>query len=68
MRSTFAGAFPMFVGPLIHKVGISYGITIFACFGTLLIPVPFLFFRYGKQIRDRNAWSRESETGVSAEP
>jgi hypothetical protein len=39
-----AGAFPLFVLPMYHNIGIKWGTTVFGCFAAILIPVPFLFF------------------------
>jgi MFS family permease len=66
LRSMLAGAFPLFIGPLIAKVGIDWGVSIFAFISVALIPIPFLFFIYGKRIRARGYWSRESVYGVES--
>ncbi|KAL6246854.1 hypothetical protein RBB50_006161 [Rhinocladiella similis] len=58
LRSCFAAAFPLIVGPLYHNVGVPWGTSIFAFFSVALIPVPFLFFTFGKRIRMRSKWSR----------
>ncbi|KAH8881335.1 MFS general substrate transporter [Thozetella sp. PMI_491] len=60
LRSCFAGAFPLVVGPLYHNLGVGPGSSITGGFAALLIPVPFVFYRYGKQIRARSKWSRGS--------
>lgn len=60
LRSMFAGAFPLVVGPLYHNVGVGPGSSIFAGFAALLIPIPFLFYRYGKRIRAGSKWSKGS--------
>ncbi|KEF60769.1 uncharacterized protein A1O9_02331 [Exophiala aquamarina CBS 119918] len=58
LRSCFAGAFPLIVGPLYHNVGIPWGSSIFGFFSMALIPVPFFFMAYGERIRARSEWSR----------
>ena len=60
LRSVFAGAFPLFISQEIKALGVGWGISIFGFFSVLLIPIPFLFFTYGKRIRARGYWSRES--------
>lgn len=60
LRSALAAAFPLFMTPLLHNIGIDWGVSIFAFFSLLLIPIPFLFFVYGKRIRARGYWSKES--------
>jgi MFS family permease len=66
LRSMLAGAFPLFIGPLIGKLGIDWGISIFAFISVALIPIPYLFFIYGKRIRARGYWSKESVYGVES--
>ncbi|KIW65349.1 hypothetical protein PV04_07615 [Phialophora macrospora] len=58
LRSCFAGAFPLVVAPLYHNVGVPWGTSIFGFFSVALIPVPFVFYIYGKRIRARSKWSR----------
>lgn len=38
LRSAFAGAFPLFIDYELRAIGVDWGITVFACFATLLIP------------------------------
>jgi len=60
LRSCFAAGFPLAVGPLYHNLGVGPGSSIMAGFAGLLIPVPFLFMRFGKRIRARSKWSKAS--------
>ena len=60
LRAMFAGAFPLFVGPMYHNIGVDWGNTIFGCFAVILIPVPFLFSRWGRSIRANGEWSKSS--------
>ena len=60
LRSCFAGAFPLVVGPLYHNIGVGPGSSITAGFAALLIPVPFAFYVFGKRIRARSKWSKAS--------
>lgn len=60
LRSAFAGAFPLFILPLYHSIGVDYGTTIFACIAAALIPVPFLFAIYGRKIRAMGKWSAQT--------
>ena len=57
LRSVFAASFPLFVNPMYHKLGIPWATSIFAFFGVLLVPIPFLFFIYGKKIRASGKYS-----------
>lgn len=60
LRSCFACAFPLVVTPMYHNLGVGPGSSIPAGFATLLIPVPFIFFVFGKRIRAGSKWSRGS--------
>ncbi|KAF1927468.1 MSF membrane transporter [Didymella exigua CBS 183.55] len=60
LRSCFAGAFPLVVTPLYHNIGVGPASSITGGFAALLIPVPFVFYIYGKKIRKRSKWSRKS--------
>ena len=60
LRSCFAGAFPLVVAPLYHNIGVGPGSSITGGFAALLIPVPFIFYRYGKRIRATSKWSKAS--------
>ncbi|KAJ1333936.1 MFS transporter DHA1 family multidrug resistance protein [Microdochium nivale] len=60
LRSCFAAAFPLAVGPLYRNLGVGPGSTIFAAFACLLIPVPFVFYVHGRRIRAGSKWSKAS--------
>ncbi|PSN74014.1 MFS general substrate transporter [Corynespora cassiicola Philippines] len=60
LRSCFAGAFPLVVGPMYRNIGVGPGSSITGGFATLLIPVPFVFWVYGKRVRKVSKWSRGS--------
>lgn len=60
LRSCFAGAFPLVVTPMYHNIGVGPGSSITGGFAALLIPVPFVFFTFGKRIRASSKWSKAS--------
>lgn len=60
LRSAFAAAFPLFITPMLHSLGIGWGISIFGFIAVAMIPIPYLFYSFGKRIRARGFWSRES--------
>lgn len=60
LRSMFAAGFPLAISPLYHNLGVGPGQSIFAGFAALLIPVPFIFYMYGKRIRAKSKWSKAS--------
>ncbi|KAH8881140.1 putative MFS multidrug transporter [Thozetella sp. PMI_491] len=55
MRSIFGAAFPLFMA---NKLGIAWGLSVLGFIGVLMLPVPFLFFFFGKQIRARGNFSK----------
>ncbi|PYI01088.1 MFS general substrate transporter [Aspergillus sclerotiicarbonarius CBS 121057] len=59
LRSILAGAFPLFVEPMFRNIGVDWGITVFGCIAAVLIPVPFLFFAWGRRIRAKSRWSSQ---------
>lgn len=60
LRSIFAAGFPLAISPLYTKLGVGPGQSIFAGFACLLIPVPFVFYVFGKKIRAASKWSKGS--------
>ncbi|KAI1848163.1 hypothetical protein JX266_005876 [Neoarthrinium moseri] len=60
LRSSFAAAFPLVVSPLYHNIGVGPGTSIFAGFACLMIPVPIVFYCFGKRIRAASKWSKAS--------
>ena len=57
LRSILALAFPLFVNPMYHKLGIPWATSVFAFFSVLLIPIPYLFYIYGPKIRAQGKYS-----------
>ncbi len=57
LRSVLAAAFPLFVNPMYHKLGIPWASSVFGFFSILLIPIPFLFYIYGPRLRARGKYS-----------
>lgn len=60
LRSCFAAAFPLLVKPMYGNLGVNYAATVTGGFAALMIPVPYIFYFYGKRIRRRGRWSRDS--------
>ncbi|KAH7063843.1 major facilitator superfamily domain-containing protein [Paraphoma chrysanthemicola] len=60
LRSCFAGAFPLVVGPMYRNIGTGPASSITGGFAALLIPVPFVFYVFGKRIRAGSKWSKGS--------
>ncbi|KAB8264417.1 major facilitator superfamily domain-containing protein [Aspergillus pseudonomiae] len=60
LRSIFGAVFPLITGYIYDGVGIHWGPSIPAFLSLLCTPAPFLFYRYGADIRKRCRYSAES--------
>ena len=58
-RSVLSCIFPLFGLQMYKGLGIQCATTLLALFACLMIPIPFLFFKYGEYLRSRSpyAWS-----------
>jgi preprotein translocase subunit SecY len=52
-RSIIGGVVPLLTPTIIDKVGVGWGISIFAFIGVTLAPSPYLFYRYGALLREK---------------
>lgn len=57
VRSIMAGVFPLFGLQMYEKMGIQWATTLLALIAILLIPIPFLFYKYGAELRKRSAYT-----------
>lgn len=62
-RSIFAGSFPLFAQVMFHRLGVGWAGSVLGFVAVVLIPIPFLFYIFGKRIRARGAWSKASVYG-----
>ncbi|KAI9689653.1 MAG: hypothetical protein M1820_010123 [Bogoriella megaspora] len=60
LRSCLAGAFPLFVDPMFHNLGIDWASSLLGFIAVVLIPIPFLFYVFGRRIRARGTWSKDA--------
>ncbi|KAI1800203.1 MFS general substrate transporter [Daldinia bambusicola] len=56
-RCTFAAAFPLFGIQMYNKLGYQWGSSLLAFLTVAMMPFPYLFFRYGKQIRKKSRFA-----------
>lgn len=61
LRSILAAAFPAIVIPMYGRLGTGPAASCFAGFATLMIPIPFVFYRWGEWIRSRGRYSSDVE-------
>ncbi|KAH3688989.1 hypothetical protein WICPIJ_000048 [Wickerhamomyces pijperi] len=57
LRAACACAFPLFATQMFHNLGVNWAGLLLSGFGFLLIPVPFLFYRFGKKIRTKSKYA-----------
>ncbi|KAM7201295.1 major facilitator superfamily transporter [Rhypophila sp. PSN 637] len=55
-RYGFAGAFPLFTIQMYTNLGIGWATSIYAFIALALMPVPWVFFKFGKQIRAKSQY------------
>ncbi|KAE8349989.1 major facilitator superfamily domain-containing protein [Aspergillus coremiiformis] len=51
IRSGLGGAFPLFAVQMYHKLGVSWASSLLGFITIAMIPIPVIFFFYGKKIR-----------------
>ncbi|KAI5955853.1 hypothetical protein KGF54_001355 [Candida jiufengensis] len=61
LRSSFGGVFPLISKQMFDKLEIKWGCTLIGCIAALLIPVPFLFYWYGKSLRIKSKYCASFE-------
>ncbi|KAK4556634.1 hypothetical protein LTR86_006205 [Recurvomyces mirabilis] len=57
VRSLVGAAFPLFATSMYTRLGVQWASTLLAFLCLALVPAPFLFYRYGKQIRARSKFA-----------
>lgn len=57
LRSAFAAAFPLFARQMFVNMKIQWASTLLGCVALVLIPVPFLFFKFGKSLRQKSKYA-----------
>jgi DHA1 family multidrug resistance protein-like MFS transporter len=56
LRSLCGAVFPLFADAMFHNLGTNWAGTVLGCIAVALIPVPILFYKYGKAIRKRSKY------------
>ena len=55
-RSAVAASFPLFSRQLFENLGIQWGGTLLGTLALLMIPIPFLFMKYGAYLRGKSKY------------
>lgn len=61
VRCVMSGVFPLFALQMYERLGIQWASTLLACLGYILVPIPFVFYKYGELLRKKSAytWSED---------
>lgn len=57
LRSAFGAAFPLFARQMFVNMHIKWAGTLLGCVAVVMIPVPFLFYHYGKRVREKSKYA-----------
>ncbi|KAL4916590.1 major facilitator superfamily domain-containing protein [Aspergillus aurantiobrunneus] len=57
IRSSLGGAFPLFATQMYHKLGVDWASSLLGFITVAMIPIPIVFFIYGKKIRAMSKFS-----------
>lgn len=57
LRSAFGAVFPLFASQMFRGMKIKWATTLLGCFSVVLIPVPVLFYKYGKILRSKSKYA-----------
>ncbi|KAF4637041.1 hypothetical protein G7Y89_g1039 [Cudoniella acicularis] len=58
-RCLFAAAFPLFTVQMLDNLGYQWALSLIAFLTLAMLPFPYIFFRYGKNLRARSKFSSE---------
>lgn len=61
LRSLFGAAFPLFTTYMYQNLGIHWASSIPAFLALMCVPFPFLFYKYGEQIRAKCKYAAEAK-------
>lgn len=56
LRSVFAASFPLFSKQLFVNLGVHWGASLVGFIALGMLPIPYLFYKYGEVIRKRSAY------------
>ena len=57
LRSSFGAAFPLFAGFMFKGMGTNWAGLLLGLFGLALVPLPIIFYKYGKRIRTKSKYA-----------
>ncbi|KAK5069342.1 hypothetical protein LTR64_008362 [Lithohypha guttulata] len=57
LRSIAAAGFPLFARQMFNGLGIQYAGTLLGAFSAFLVPIPVLFYLYGRKLREKSKFA-----------
>lgn len=57
LRSIMGASFPLYTTQMFNNLGIQWAGTLLGCLSALLLPVPFIFYKYGAWIRSKSKYA-----------
>lgn len=58
LRYSMGAAFPLFTVQMYDALGVRWATLLLAFVCLLMVPIPWIFYKYGAQIRKRSAYSQ----------
>jgi DHA1 family multidrug resistance protein-like MFS transporter len=65
-RSVLAASFPLFSRQMFNNMGIQWASTLLGCVATALVPIPVIFYLYGKRLRMKSHFAPTFELDEAA--
>lgn len=65
-RSILAASFPLFSRQMFNSMGIQWASTLLGCVATALVPIPVIFYFYGKRLRMKSHFAPTFEPDEAA--
>ncbi|KAK5942689.1 hypothetical protein PMZ80_005255 [Knufia obscura] len=66
LRSLFGAAFPLFTRDMYSSLGTQWASSVPAFLAVLMLPAPFVLYKYGAQIRSKCVYASEAEKAMAA--
>lgn len=66
LRSLFGAAFPLFTDAMYTKLGTQWASSVPAFLALVMLPAPFILYKYGAQIRSKCVYASEAEKAMAA--
>lgn len=68
LRSLAGAGFPLFAAQTFNNLGIQWAGTLLGCLAAVMIPIPFIFYKWGPKIRARSKFAPTISPEALEEP